>query len=49
MDIDENKDIGGNINDMYDNEEKNENKLSAIDEDTDDESMMYDDMGFLYS
>ena len=30
-------------------EEKNENKLSAIDEDTDDESMMYDDMGFLYS
>lgn len=49
MDIDENKDIGGNINDIYDNEEKNENKLSAIDEDTDDESMMYDDMGFLYS
>lgn len=49
MDIDENKDIGGNINDMYDNEEKNENKLSTIDEDTDDESMMYDDMGFLYS
>jgi len=49
MDIDENNDIGGNINDMYDNEEKNENKLSAIDEDTDDESMMYDDMGFLYS
>ena len=49
MDIEENKDIGGNINDMYDNEEKIENKLSAIDEDTDDESMMYDDMGFLYS
>lgn len=49
MDIDENKDIGGNINDIYDNEEKNENKLSAIDEDTDDESMMYEDMGFLYS
>ena len=28
---------------------KNEKQLSAIDEDTDDESMMYEDMGFLYS
>jgi len=37
------------INNIYDNEEKNEKQLSAIDEDTDDESMMYEDMGFLYS
>lgn len=37
------------INNMYDNEEKNEKQLSAIDEDTDDESMMYEDMGFLYT
>ena len=29
--------------------DKNESKLSAIDEDSDDENMMYDDMGFIYN
>ena len=51
MNLEENKE-GENmydINNMYDNEEKNEKQLSAINEDTDDESMMYEDMGFLYS
>jgi hypothetical protein len=40
-----------NINQMYnDNDvDKNESKLSAIDEDSDDENMMYDDMGFIYN
>ena len=51
MDVEENKDDENvyDINNMYEIEEKNENRLSAIDEDTDDESMMYEDMGFLYS
>ena len=51
MDVEENKEDENmyDINNMYDNEEKNEKQLSAIDEDTDDESMMYEDMGFLYS
>jgi len=51
MNLEENKE-GENmydINNIYDNEEKNEKQLSAINEDTDDESMMYEDMGFLYS
>ena len=51
MNVEENKEEEDmyDINNMYDNEEKNEKQLSAIDEDTDDESMMYEDMGFLYS
>lgn len=51
MNVEENKedDAIDDINNLYFNEEKNEKQLSAIDEDTDDESMMYEDMGFLYS
>jgi len=51
MNVEENKEEEDmyDINNMYENEEKNEKQLSAIDEDTDDESMMYEDMGFLYS
>ena len=37
--------IDNNDNDV----DKNESKLSAIDEDSDDENMMYDDMGFIYN
>ena len=51
MNVEENKEDENmyDINNMYDNEEKNEKQLSAINEDTDDESMIYEDMGFLYS
>ena len=40
-----------NINQMYndDDVDKNESKLSAIDEESDDENMMYNDMGFIYN
>ena len=34
---------------MYNNNEKNDKPLSAIDEDNDDEDMLYEDMGFIYS
>lgn len=37
------------INEMYNNNEKNDKPLSAIDEDNDDEDMLYEDMGFIYS
>jgi inner membrane protein involved in colicin E2 resistance len=37
------------INDLYNNNEKNDKPLSAIDEDNDDEDMLYEDMGFIYS
>lgn len=38
-----------NINELYNNNEKNDKPLSAIDEDNDDEDMLYEDMGFIYS
>ena len=37
------------INEMYNSNEKNDKPLSAIDEDNDDEDMLYEDMGFIYS
>ena len=47
----ENNEDNNNINQMYNNDDvdKNESKLSAIDEESDDENMMYDDMGFIYN
>jgi hypothetical protein len=51
MDDNNDNEDNNNINQMYnDNDvDKNESKLSAIDEDSDDENMMYDDMGFIYN
>tara|TARA_B100000795_G_scaffold219317_1_gene173590 strand:- start:4981 stop:8340 length:3360 start_codon:yes stop_codon:yes gene_type:complete len=45
---DDNIDLN-NINNMYNDEEKNEEKLSQIDEESDDDSMAYNDMGFIYA
>ena len=47
----EDNEDGNNINQMYndDDVDKNESKLSAIDEESDDENMMYNDMGFIYN